>query len=213
MYSIRYEIEQTTDTFKRYSPIFILIYNSKTRSIEARSSQRKATRANLVKEMEDPNIDSQPQPSQPAQPPYLKFLEEKKKPIIFVIFVVIILLLVIFTTREPEATVQWIRVKEVTSTFITFEITLDVENGNIVGGTLNYLEADIFYNDEPIGHARTIGKYEIKAMGTSTLKVDLTINNLPSRITLFPKIRAEGTANISIFFLTFDKEIDETVRL
>jgi LEA14-like dessication related protein len=162
--------------------------------------------------MEDPNINSQPQPQQPVQPPYLKFLEEKKKPIIFVIFVVIILLLVVFTTREPEATVTHIRVKEVTSTFITFEITLKVENGNIIGGTLNYLEADIFYNDEKIGRARTIGKYEIKAMGTSTLKVDLTINNLPSKITLLPKIRAKGTANITIFFLTFDKEIDETVR-
>jgi LEA14-like dessication related protein len=162
--------------------------------------------------MEDPNINSQPQQPQPAQPPYLKFLKEKKKPIIFVIFVVIILILVIFTTREPEPTITNIKVKEVTSSFITFEITLDVENGNIIGGTLNYLEADIFYNDEKIGHVRTIGKYEIKALGTSTLKVDLTINNLPSRITLFPKIRAKGTANISISFLTFDKEIDETVR-
>lgn len=162
--------------------------------------------------MEDPNIDSQPQQPQPSQPPSLKFLKEKKKPIIFVIFVVIILLLVVLITREPEATITNIRVKEVTTTFITFEITLDVENGNIIGGTLNYLEADIFYNDEDIGQAKTIRKYEIKAMGTSTLKVDLTIDNLPSRITpLNPKIRAKGTANISISFLTFDKEIDETV--
>jgi LEA14-like dessication related protein len=161
--------------------------------------------------MEDPNINPQPQQPQPAQPPYLKFLEEKKKPIIFVIFVVIILLLVVFTTREPEPTITNIKVKEVTSTFITFEITLDVENGNIIGGTLNYLDVDIFYNDEKIGNARTIRKYEIAAMGTSTLKVDLTINNLPSRITLFPEIRAKGTANITILFLTFDKEIDDTV--
>ena len=163
--------------------------------------------------MEDPNIDSQPQPPQPSQPPYLKFLEEKKKPIIFVIFVVIILLLVIFTTREPEATIKDIEVKDysIPATWILFEITLDVENGNIIGGTLNYLEVDIYYNGDYIGHARTTEKYEIKALGVSTLKVDLRIDNLPSFI--FPplKIRAKGTANISIFFLTFDKEIDDTV--
>ena len=159
----------------------------------------------FVNEMQGPNIDSV------SQPPNLKFLEENKKSILFVIFVVVILLLVIFTTREPEATITDIKVKAVTSTFITFEITLNVENGNIIGGTLNYLEADIFYNDEKIGHARTIGEYEIKAMGTSTLKVDLTIDNLPSRITPHPKVRAKGTANMSIFFLNIDKEIDETV--
>lgn len=153
--------------------------------------------------------DSGTQPE--TQPPYLKFLKEKKKPLILIIIVILILFIAVFTTREPEAEVKRIRVKEVSTSWIVFEITLDVDNGNIVGGTLNSLEADIYYNDEHIGHARTTEKYDIAALGTSTLKVDLRLDNLPSSITLFPKIQAKGTANISIFFLSFDKEIDETV--
>ncbi len=146
--------------------------------------------------------------------PFFQLLKERKKTVIFVIFVVLIIFLAIFTTREPEAEVTWIRVKDfsISETWILFEITLEVNNGNIIGGTLNTLEADIYYNDEYIGHARTTEKYDIKAMGKSTLKVDLRIYNLPSTITPFPEIRAKGTANISVFFLSFDKDFDETVR-
>ena len=146
-----------------------------------------------------------------AQPQYIKILKERKKTVIFVILVVLIIFLTIFTTREPEAEVTWIRVKSISTSSISFEITLEVDNGNIVGGTLNSLEVDIYYNDEYIGHARTTEKYDIKALGKSTIKVDLTIDNLPSAITLFPEIRAQGTANISVFFLSFDKDFDKTV--
>jgi len=148
-----------------------------------------------------------------AQPQYIKVLKEKKKTIIFVIIVVLIIFLAFFTTREPEARVTRIRVKNFSASqgWITFEITLEVDNGNIIGGTLNTLEADIYYNDEYIGHARTTEKYEIKALGESKLKVELTIDNLPSSIDLTPKIRAQGIANISVFFMSFDKDFDETV--
>lgn len=155
--------------------------------------------------MEGPDTNSN------TQPPYVKILKERKKTIIFVLFVVLVIILAVFTTREPEAEVRWIRVKGISATWILFEITLEVENGNIVGGTLNTLEADIYYNDEYIGHARTTRKYDIAALGKSTLKIDLRIDDLPSTITSFPKIRAKGTANISVSFLTFDKEIDKTV--
>ncbi len=152
--------------------------------------------------------DSGTQPE--TQPPYLKFIKEKKKPLILII-VILILFIAVFTTREPEAEVKRIRVKEISTSWIVFEITLDVENGNIIGGTLNSLEADIYYNDEYIGYARTTKKYDIAALGTSTLKVDLRLDNLPSDLTLFPEIRAKGTANISVSFLSFDKDIDKTV--
>jgi LEA14-like dessication related protein len=142
---------------------------------------------------------------------FSQLLKERKKTIIFVIFVVLIIFLAIFTTREPEAEVTWIRVKAISTSWILFEISLEVDNGNIVGGTLNSLEADIYYNDEYIGHARTTEKYDIKALGKSTLKVDLRIDNLPSSIDVSPEIRAKGTANISVSFLSFDKDFDETV--
>jgi LEA14-like dessication related protein len=146
-----------------------------------------------------------------TESPFFQLLKERKKTIIFVIFVVLIIFLAVFTTREPEAEVTWIRVKAVSISSISFEITLEVDNGNIIGGTLNTLEADIYYNDEYIGHARTTEKYDIKALGKSTLKVDLTIDNLPSSIDISPEIRAKGTANISVSFLSFDKEFDKTV--
>ena len=155
--------------------------------------------------MEGPDTNSR------TQPPYVKIWKERKKTIIFVLFVVMVIILAVFTTREPEAKIRWIRVKGISATWVLFEITLEVDNGNIIGGTLNTLEADIFYNDEYIGHARTTKKYDIAALGESKLKIDLRIDNLPSTITPFPKIRAKGTANISIFFLSFDKEIDKTV--
>lgn len=142
---------------------------------------------------------------------FFQLLRERKKTAIFVIFAVLIIFLAFFTTREPEAEVTWIRVKSISTSWVLFEITLEVDNGNIVGGTLNSLEADIYYNDEYIGHARTTEKYNIKALGKSTLKVDLRIDNLPSTITLFPEIRAKGTANISVSFLSFDKDFDKTV--
>jgi len=131
-----------------------------------------------------------------TESPFFQLLKERKKTIIFVIFVVLIIFLAVFTTREPEAEVTWIRVKAVSISSISFEITL---------------EADIYYNDEYIGHARTTEKYDIKALGKSTLKVDLTIDNLPSSIDISPEIRAKGTANISVSFLSFDKEFDKTV--
>jgi LEA14-like dessication related protein len=117
------------------------------------------------------------------------------------------------TTREPEAEVRAIRIKDFSTSevWILFEITLKVTNHNIIGGTLNTLEADIYYNNEYIGHARTTEKYDIKAMGDSTLRVDLRFDNLPSSFTLLPKIRAKGTANISVFFLTGDQEFDKEV--
>jgi LEA14-like dessication related protein len=146
-----------------------------------------------------------------TESPFFQLLREKKKTIIFVILVVLIIFLAIFTTREPGAEVTWIRVKSVSTSSISFEITLEVDNGNIIGGTLNSLKADIYYNDEHIGRARTTKKYDIKALGKSTIKVDLTIDNLPSAITLFPEIRAKGTANISVSFLSFDKDFDKTV--
>lgn len=122
-----------------------------------------------------------------------------------------VIFILIFTTREPEVSVRAIRVKQVSLSWITFEVTLDVNNGNIIGGTLNSLEADIYYNDDYIGLARTTRKYDIKPLGESTLRIDLRIDNLPSDWSIPPKIRAKGTANISVFFLSFDKEIDETV--
>lgn len=146
-----------------------------------------------------------------TESPFFQLLKGRKKTVIFVILVVMIIFLAIFATREPEAEVRWIRVKSVSTSSISFEITLEVDNGNIIGGTLNTLEADIYYNDEYIGHARTTEKYDIKAMGKSTLKVDLRIDNLPSTITPFPTIHAKGTANISVFFLSFDKDFDKTV--
>ena len=143
--------------------------------------------------------------------PWFQLWEKRKKQIIFIIIIVLILILAVFTTREPQASVRGIRVKEVSLSWITFEITLRVNNGNIIGGTLNSLEADIYYNDEKIGHAKTTKKYDIRPLGESTLRVDLRIDNLPSDWSVPPKIRAKGVANISISFLSFDKHFDETV--
>ncbi len=146
-----------------------------------------------------------------TEKPFFQLLKERKKQVIFVIIIVFIIILAVFTTREPEAEVQRIRVKAISTSWILFEVTLEVDNGNIIGGTLNSLEVGIYYNGEYIGHARTTEKYDIRALGKSTLKVDLRIDDLPSIITPLPTIRAKGTANISVFFLSFDKEIDETV--
>ncbi len=146
------------------------------------------------------------------KPKYLEALKNRRIQVLIIITIIVIFL-AIFTTREPEVSVRWISVKDfdLSEGWIVFDVTVEVDNGNIIGATLNSLEADIYYEGEYIGHVRTNTKYEIGPLGKSTIHVDLRVDNLPSEITIFPEIRARGTANVSVFFLTFDQEIDKTV--
>lgn len=144
---------------------------------------------------------------------FSQMLSNKKFRLILVIIIIFMTIAIaVFTTREPDATVKGIRVKDISisDTWILFDVTLEVYNYNIIGGTLNSLEADIYYNDEYIGHARTTKKYDIKALDESTLHVDLRIDRLPSTLTPLT-IRAKGTANISISFLSFTEHFDKEV--
>lgn len=146
-----------------------------------------------------------------SETPFFKLLKYRKIQVIIVV-IIILLTAIILTTREPEVEIRAIKLKSysVSETWILFEITLKVTNHNIIGGTLNSLEANIYVNGDYIGHARTTEKFDINAMGDSTIRVDLRIDNLPSP--LIPiKIRAKGTANVSVFFLSWDEQIDKEV--
>ena len=146
------------------------------------------------------------------EPKFIQVLKKRKVQVLIVVMIIVIIL-AIFTTREPQVSVKWISVKDIdiSEGWILFDVTVEVDNGNIIGAILNSLEADIYYEGEYIGHVSTNEKYEIGPLGKSTIHVDFRIDNLPSDIKLFPDIRAKGTANVSVLFLTFDQEIDKTV--
>jgi len=143
------------------------------------------------------------------------FILEKKLCYGIVILIEIIVILSIFfmSISEPGVEVTNIRVRNVslsTST-ITFDVYLDIDNENPIGATLTYVEADIYIDDQQFGTSYSEKEFEIGANEISQIQVVLDVDNLPLSVINknTVEVRVLGTAFLKVSFLDFEVPIDK----
>lgn len=130
-----------------------------------------------------------------------------------IMLIVVFSALAIFaaTVREPGVTVVGLELEsvDIANMQITFLVTLQVHNPNVVGATVQNVQADIYADGSYIGHATRLESATIGANSDATVTATFVLKELPSHIPV-DKVRAAGSAQVTVFFSTFEEHFDET---
>ena len=141
-------------------------------------------------------------------------IKRKKLLVIGLVLLIIIISIAAFyaSLRKPDVEVTSIRFKSINpeQASITFLVTLDVYNPNIITAKLKSINVDVFIDGQFIGVVDQEVNQDIKASEHTKLTLDFVLYNVPIIDSREISVKVQGEAKISVWVLDFNVPISET---
>ena len=144
-------------------------------------------------------------------------ITKKTMALLLVAIILVSIIGVIASIREPDVTIT--RIDDIDYqrnglqlAYIAFDVTVMVDNPNIIGAELKALELDIFLNEDDIGDSYTEESFTIRAMGESEIVVRVELNGpIPIPASLSYRLKVKGTATVGVWPFEFDVPVEKQV--
>jgi len=125
------------------------------------------------------------------------------------IFLIVLFFAFVGAVQKPSVNVIDMNFRGFSGGGADLVIDLEVDNPNILSGTLTGLDAIVYVNGGEVGPANIEREYPIAGQRVSPVEVVVHMQNVPLG-GLSGSIRAVGTAHLRIGPLPFDLPFDET---
>jgi len=144
-------------------------------------------------------------------------IKRKKLLVIVIILLIIAISIAAFYTsiKEPDVDVTSIRFKSINpeQASITFLVTLDVYNPNIITAKLDSIDVKVYIDGQFIRVVDQEVNQDIKASEHTKLTLDFVLYNVPIIDSREITVKVRGEVKISVWVFDFNVPIDETKQV
>jgi len=142
-----------------------------------------------------------------------------KKKTLFIVLLILIPLIgigaFVASIKDPAVDIVDIRFSSLSLSkgTMTFIVTVDVDNPNRVGATLESVDVKVSVDDQYTGAVdHDVGK-KISARSTTQVELEFVLKNVPVITSTTVDVTVKGTVDLSVSFLSFTKDIHKTERV